>query len=222
MSEEKTLTLETIDLCQSGLHSLTLKVAQGEIFGILGPRGAGKTAAFNLLSGKSSPTGGTLRILGRDFWRHERELRRLVGACASPQHDINTPGLEYTAREHLNFEAGLIGFSHQKYRDRIDEVLAFVGLTAYDNLLVAAFPGDMRRRLALARALLTKPQLVIIDEPTAGVAEEKCELIWKLLRDLRDEGKTIVLTTSSWQEVQEVCDRVAQLCEGELQDIMAP
>lgn len=222
MSEKKERVLEAIDLCQSGLHPLTLAVAQGEIFGILGPRGSGKTAAFNLLSGKSPPTSGQLQILGKDFWRHERELRRLVGACASPQHDINTPGLEYTAREHLNFEAGLIGFSHQKYRDRIDEVLACVGLAAYDNLLVSAFPGDMRRMLALARALLTQPQLVIIDEPTAGIAEEQCERIWNLLRDLQDEGKTIVLTTSSWQEVQEVCDRVVPLCEGELQGIIAP
>jgi ABC-type multidrug transport system ATPase subunit len=222
MSEGKTIVLETIDLCHSGLHPLTLKVAQGEIFGILGPRWSGKTAAFNLLSGKSSPTSGQLQILGKDFWRHERELRRLVGACASPQHDINTPGLEYTAREHLNFEAGLIGISYQKYRDRIDEVLAFVGLSAHDTLPVAAFPGDMRRRLALARALLTKPELVVIDEPTTGVAEERCERIWNLLRGLQDAGKTIVLTTSSWQEVQEVCNWVAPLCEGELQEVMAP
>jgi ABC-2 type transport system ATP-binding protein len=175
-----------------------------------------------LLSGKSAPTGGQLRIRGKDFWRHERELRRLVGTVAAPEHDLNTPGLAYTAREHLNFETGLIGVSHEKCRDRIDAVLSRVGLAAYDNLSVAALPGDMRRRLALARALLTDPVLVIIDEPTAGVGEAHRPLIWRLLRGLQVEGKTIVLTTDSWQEVQEVCNRVATLSQGALLDIMAP
>ena len=80
----------------------------------------------------------------------------------------------------------------------------------------------MKRRLALARALLTKPQLVIIDEPTRGVAQAQCELIWRLLHNLQDQGKTIVLTTSAWQEVQEVCNRVAPLSQGKLLDIVAP
>jgi ABC-2 type transport system ATP-binding protein len=204
------------------MHPLTLSIQKGEIFGIFGAPRSGKTGAFNLLSGKSSPASGTLKILGKDFWRYEWELRRLVGAVAAPQHDINTLGFEHTAREHLNFEASLIGFSQQKYRDRIDEVLSRVGLACYDNLLVAAFPNHMRRRLALARALLAEPQLVIIDEPTAGVAEVQREIIWELLRDLQHEGKTILLTTSFWQEVQKVCHRVVPLYEGKLQDIISP
>lgn len=227
MREERPPILEAVDLGRSGgavpvLHPLSLSVRRGEIFGILGPQGSGKTTLFNVLSGKAQPSSGQLQILGKDFWRNERELRRLVGTVAAPEHDLNTPGLEHTARAHLNFEAGLIGISHQKYPERIDAVLLRVGLATYDNLSVAAFPADMRRRLALARALLPDPQIVIIDEPTAGVEEGQRPIIWSLLRSLRDEGKTFVLTTSSWQEVQEVCDRVATLGEGALHDIIAP
>jgi ABC-2 type transport system ATP-binding protein len=227
MREDGSLILEAVHLgrsCGAGaaLHPISLSVRKGEIFGILGPPGSGKTTLFNVLSGKAQPSSGQLRIRGKDFWRNERELRRLVGTVAAPEHDPNTPGLEYTAREHLNFEAGLIGVSHEKYRDRIDGVLSRVGLATYDNLRVAAFPGEMRRRLALARALLIDPLLVIIDEPTAGVEEGHRQLIWRLLRSLQNEGKTIVLTTSSWQEVQEVCNRVATFDQGVLLDIMAP
>jgi len=227
MREECALVLEAVDLCKCfgvvhALQDISFSVRQGEIFGILGPSGVGKTVLFNLLSGKSIPTSGTVKMLGKDFWRHERKLRRLMGVVSAPGHDLNTLGLEFTAREHLNFEAGLVSVPHQKYQARIDATLERVGLAAYDNLPVGAFSGEMRRRLALAWALLSDPLLVLIDEPTAGVVEEKRQMIWRLLRSLQDEGKTLVLTTSAWVEVQEVCDRVTTLGEGTLQYLITP
>ena len=218
--------LELCELCVNrggrAIERLSLSVSRGEIFGILGSAGAGKSTLFDVLSFRSMPDGGTVKVMGKDLRRNERLLSRHLGAVPTPRRDVNILGDDYTARENLNFHAGLLGFSHLKYQERIEATLERLGLTRYDNIRVGAFTGVMKRRLAFARALLIDPQLVIIDEPTAGVAEEDRPDIWELMRSLQNEGKTLVLTTSTWEEAQVVCDRVARLAGGALQLVVAP
>jgi ABC-2 type transport system ATP-binding protein len=218
--------LELREVCVASggctIERLSLSVSRGETFGILGPASSGKTALFDVLSFRSMPQAGSVRVMGKDLWRHARLLSRYLGSVPFPSRDLNILGDDYTARENLDFHAGLLGFSPLKYQERIDATLSRVGLKRYDNIRVGAFTGGMKRRLAFARALLIDPLLVIIDQPTAGVAEEDRPDIWELLRSLKNEGKTLVLTTSTWEEAQVVCDRVARLAGGELQLVVAP
>ena len=218
--------LELCELCISGggclIERLSLSVSRGEIFGILGSTGAGKTALFDVLSFRCMPAAGSVRVMGKDLRRNARLLSRYLASVPLPRRDLNILGDDYTARENLDFHAELLGFSHLRYQERITASLERVDLAQYDNLRVGAFTGAMKRRLAFARALLIDPQLVVIDEPTAGVAEEDRPGIWKLIRSLQSEGMTLVLTTSTWEEAQVVCDRVARLADGKLQLFVAP
>ncbi len=211
--------LEIIDLCKSfeavcAIDHLSLSVQPGEIVGILGPGGAGKTILFELLSGKAAPTSGIIKVTGRDVWRKSKRALWLVGAVPTSQRDLNIAGEDSTAREHLQFHTELLGVLSLKYPQRISTTLEVVRLAAYEHIRVRAFSAEMKRRLAFARALLHDPPLVVVDEPTAGVAIHDRQIIWNLLRSLREAGKTVVLTTPSWEEALAVCDRVALLTYG--------
>lgn len=219
------LILERIDLCKSfgavcAIEHLSLWVQAGEIVGILGPAGAGKTTLFELLSGKAAPTRGLIKVAGRDVWRKSKHAFWLVGAVPTPQRDLNSAGEDSTAREHLQFHAELLGVPSLKYPERISTTLEVVGLAAYEHIRVRAFSAEMKQRLAFARALLHDPALVVVDEPTAGVPLHDRQIIWNLLRSLPEAGKAVVLMTPSWEEALVVCDRMALLTDGMLQRVV--
>jgi len=210
--------LEIIDLCKSFnttavIHHLSLSVRQGEVVGILGPKGTGKTTLFELISGKASPTSGMIKVMGKDLQNDNKCAQRQLGAVSTLQREVNTLGEKHTAREHLQFQVELLGVSFLKYPEWINAALEVVGLAPYDNLRIQAFSSGMKRRLAFARALVHNPSLLVIDEPTSGLASQEHQIIWDLVHFLRSTGKALVLMTSSWEEAIAECDRVILLSE---------
>lgn len=206
--------LEIHLLSHQKIEPFSLTIRQREIFGIVGPAGSGKSTIIDLLSGRKTPIDGSISIMGYDARHSEREARKLVGVV--PQSDPNTLGESGTPVEHLHFHARLIGMSERSAHKRISRVLATVGLARYEHLQVSAFSSALKQRLALARALLHDPKLLLLDEPTRDVEEQERVAFWEILFVLRAQGKTILLATQNWEEASMLCDRVAQLSQGKL------
>jgi ABC-type multidrug transport system ATPase subunit len=204
-------------LCHEEIEPFSLTIKQGEIFGLVGPAGSGASTIIDLLRGRKTPLDGVISIMGYDVRRFEQRARQLVGVV--PQVDLNTLGESGTPKEHLQFHARLIGMSERLVRQRIPHVLQVVGLARYEHLQVSAFSYAFKQRLALARALLADPALLLLDEPTRDIPAHDRAAFWKLLLVLRAQGKTILLATPDWEEASALCDRVAHLSRGHLQAI---
>src|SRR5437867_4510543 len=192
------------------LDALTLSVAAGEIVGLLGPNGAGKTTTVDVCCGLRVPDRGTVRILGADAVESPREVRAKIGVV--PQDSGLYP--ELTAFEHLRLAATLYDLKRPK--PRIEEMLRLMGLWDRRNKQVATFSGGVRRRLALARALLHDPPVLQLDEPTLGVDVHGRRALWDHVADLRDQGRSVLLTTNYLDEANALCDRVAIIDHGQL------
>ena len=212
---ESATAVEVIDVkCNFGrvraIDGLSLSVRTGTVMGIVGPNGAGKTTLIDIVCGLIRPSGGTVRVLGQDVVTSGATLRARIGVL--PQETALYE--EVTARQNLNFAASLYNVSHPDAR--IAEVLELVGLSQRANDVVRGFSGGMQRRLAIARALLHNPPLLILDEPTVGVDVEARHQIWAHIRSLKAAGRTVVLTTNYLDEAEALCDRVAILRAGKL------
>jgi ABC-type multidrug transport system ATPase subunit len=192
------------------LDGVSLRVPQGTVVGIVGPNGAGKTTLIDVICGLIRPDEGTARVLGQDVRTNAGVLRARIGVL--PQETALYD--EVTPLQNLRFAAALYGL--RRPDARIAEVLELVGLRARANDPVRGFSGGMKRRLAIARALLHDPPLLILDEPTVGVDLEARHQIWAHVRSLRAGGRTVVLTTNYLDEAEALCDRVAILREGRL------
>src|SRR5215467_9914995 len=192
------------------LDGISLQVVQGTVMGIVGPNGAGKTTLIDVICGLVHPSEGSVRVLGEDVGANSVALRARLGVL--PQETALYD--EVTARQNLRFAAALYGVPHADAR--VDEVLELVGLSARARDVVRGFSGGMQRRLAIARALLHDPSLLILDEPTLGVDVEARHQIWAHIRSLRAGGRTVVLTTNYLDEAEALCDRVAILRAGKL------
>jgi ABC-type multidrug transport system ATPase subunit len=204
-------------LCHQDIQPFSVTIKQGEIFGLVGPAGSGTSPILDLLSGRKTPLDGAISIMGYDVRRFEHRARQLVGVV--PQLDLNTLGETGTPREHLQFHARLIGMSERLAHKRIPHVLEFVGLARYEHLQVSAFSFAFKQRLALARALLLDPPLLLLDEPTRNAEANERAAFWKLVLALRAQGKTILLATRDWEEASALCDQVAHLSGGQLQAV---
>jgi ABC-2 type transport system ATP-binding protein len=204
-------TLQAVD-------QLTLSVEQGEIFGLLGPNGSGKTTTINLIGGLSSPTSGEVWVLGYQMPRHARAIRRMLGTV--PQETALYE--ELSAWDNLDFHAELFGVARQKKKERIRQMLDLVQLQERRRSRVSTFSGGMKRRLALARALLHDPQLLYLDEPTLGVDVQSRRAIWDYILSLREQGKTVLITTNYLEEAQALCERIAILDHGKLIAVDTP
>ena len=189
---------------------LSLTVAAGEIVGLLGPNGAGKTTTVDVCCGLRVPDGGIVSILGVDAIRSPNEVRAKIGVV--PQESGLYP--ELTALEHLKLSATLYGL--KSGASRIEAMLQLMGLWDRRNTRVATFSGGMRRRLALARALLHDPPVMFLDEPTLGVDVQGRRALWDHVARLRDEGRSVLLTTNYLDEAAALCDRVAIIDHGQL------
>ncbi len=217
VGETSTPAIEIKDLCKSfgtfqALDHLSLTIQQGEIFGLLGPNGSGKTTTINVLSGLSLPTSGTVTVLGHDVRQHIRQIRQMLGAV--PQETALYE--ELTAWDNLDFHADLFGIPRKQKKARINAILELVQLENRKDSRVKTFSGGMKRRLALGRALLHEPQLLYLDEPTLGVDVQARRAIWDYILALRDQGKTVLITTNYLEEAQVLCERLAIIDHGKL------
>jgi ABC-2 type transport system ATP-binding protein len=207
--------VETIDLRKrytsvEALRGVSLCIEEGEIFALLGPNGAGKTTWISIVCGLVRASGGTARVMGHDVVADAMAARRIVGLV--PQ-EINFDPF-FTSREVLRFQMGYYGVTPNDAR--IDEVLAALGLTEKANANTRELSGGMKRRLLIAKALVHRPKVAFLDEPTAGVDVALRRDLWNYVRRLRAEGTTIVLTTHYLEEAQALADRIAVIDHGEL------
>lgn len=198
----------------TAVSQLTLEVPQGQVFGLLGPNGSGKTTTINMICGLIPPTSGMVTILGMrvDARRTRREVRHLLGTVPQETALYN----ELTAQANMSFHADLYQVPRREKAERIEHLLRVVSLADRADSRVGTFSGGMKRRLAIARALLHDPEVIILDEPTLGVDVQARAAIWGYIRDLRDRGKTILLTTNMLEEAQELCDQLAIIDHGKL------
>jgi ABC-2 type transport system ATP-binding protein len=215
--------IEMVELCKDfgkfrAVDHLTLTVQQGEIFGLLGPNGSGKTTTINMVSGLSVPTGGEVSVMGYDVRRDARRIRQILGSV--PQETALYE--ELSAWTNLDFHADLFGVPRREKKERIIRMLELVQLLDRKDSRVGTFSGGMKRRLALGRALLHDPQLIYLDEPTLGVDVQSRRAIWDYIISLREQGKTVLITTNYLEEAQALCDRLAIIDHGKLIAVDTP
>jgi ABC-2 type transport system ATP-binding protein len=190
------------------LAGVTLDVGRGEFFGLLGPNGAGKTTLISILAGLVRADRGSVSVMGHDVVADYRQARRLLGVV--PQELVFDPF--FTVRETLRFQAGYFGI--RRPDDWIDEILANLDLTAKANANMRSLSGGMKRRVLVGQALVHKPPVIVLDEPTAGVDVELRQSLWAFIRRLNREGHTVILTTHYLEEAEALCGRIAMLKAG--------
>ena len=196
----------------TALDNLSLAVKYGEIFGLLGPNGSGKTTTINIVSGLSRPTSGQVKVLGYDITENTNAVHAVLGAV--PQETALYE--ELTAWTNMTIHADLYGVCRSEREQRITNMLNLVQLYERRDNRVSTFSGGMKRRLALARALLHDPKLLYLDEPTLGVDVQSRRALWDYILDLKKKGKTILLTTNYLEEANALCDRLAILDHGRI------
>jgi ABC-type multidrug transport system ATPase subunit len=196
------------------VDDLHLELRRGELFGLLGPNGAGKSTTLRVLIGQRPPSGGRVIVAGRDVVRDWAAIKPLFGYVPDRENHFE----EFSGRRNLLFFAGLYNVSEK----RVDECLQWVELAEAAELPVRAYSLGMRRKLLLARALLHRPTLLYLDEPTANLDIHSGGLVRHILRELVAEGCTVLLTTHNMEEVEAICDRVAILCRGRLVALDTP
>jgi lipooligosaccharide transport system ATP-binding protein len=189
-----------------------LELTAGECFGLLGPNGAGKTTTLRLCLGLVEPDAGEVHLLGLPVPARAREARRRIGVV--PQSDTLDP--DFTVYENLLVFGRYFGQSDATTRGRIPDLLEFAGLAGRAQATIQTLSGGMKRRLALARALVNDPDLILLDEPTTGLDPQARHLIWDRLKRLTAEGKTLLLTTHFMDEAERLCHRLAVLDQGRL------
>ena len=214
MSKKNVLSVKKLNkIYRKNIHALkdlNLEVKEGEILGLLGPNGAGKSTFINILAGVTDKTSGEVVVWGFDLDKNPRQVRVSLGIV--PQEISVDPF--FTPKKLLDLQAGLFGV---KKKDRItDTVLDLVALKDKSNSYTRNLSGGMKRRLLIAKALVHKPTIIILDEPTAGVDVELRKNLWENIRSLRKLGVTIILTTHYLQEAEELCDRVGIIHKGNL------
>ncbi len=196
---------------KTALKCVDLAIPRGSVFGLLGPNGAGKSTLINILAGLVKKTSGRVVIWGFDQDVNPRQSRAAIGVM--PQ-ELNLDPF-FTPRAALEVQAGLYGVP--KAQRRTDEILAMVGLTDKAEAYARTLSGGMRRRLLLGKALVHHPNILVLDEPTAGVDIELRQMLWENIRKLnRDRGMTIILTTHYLEEAEEMCDEIAIINQGEV------
>ncbi|MEA2441192.1 MAG: type transport system ATP-binding protein [Thermoleophilaceae bacterium] len=194
------------------LRGVSLEIEDGEFFGLLGPNGAGKSTLIHCATGLAQPTTGSIRIFGHDAIENYEEARLAVGLA--PQ-DLNIDWF-LTCEETLDYHGGYFGMPRRERRERSKELLEAFSLTAKKDDRTRTLSGGMKRRLVLARALMHRPRLLILDEPTAGVDVELRLELWQYVQRINGEGTTILLTTHYLEEADELCDRIAFIGEGQI------
>lgn len=200
------------------VDGLSLRIETGEFFALLGPNGAGKTTTISMLSTLLLPSGGEIYIDGEKLTRQRKDIKRKVSVVTQ----------EYSMRQDMNmdeimeYQGRLYFMKRKEIREKTEQLLAFAGLTSHRKKTIRKLSGGMKRKLMVCRALLTEPEILLLDEPTAGMDAISRRQMWNLLRQLNEKGLTILLTTHYIEEAQALCDRVALMDGGKLEDLDTP
>ena len=192
------------------LQGVSLDVQQGEFFGLLGPNGAGKTTLISILAGLTRADSGIAQVMGHDVVRQYRQARRALGMV--PQELVYDPF--FNVRESLQIQSGYFGL--KRNGEWIDEVMHHLDLTQHADKNTQSLSGGMKRRLLVAQALVHKPSVIVLDEPTAGVDVDLRRSLWEFISRLNHEGHTILLTTHYLEEAEALCGRIAMLKAGQI------
>lgn len=202
----------------TAVNDLSLTVQTGEFFGLLGPNGAGKTTTIGMLSTLLLPSSGEIYIDGEQLTRKRQDIKRKVSVITQ----------EYSMRQDMDmdeimeYQGRLYYMPVKKIRRKTEELFEFAGLTSHRRKTIRKLSGGMKRKLMVCRALLTEPEILLLDEPTAGMDAISRRQMWNLLRQLNDQGLTIILTTHYIEEAQSLCGRVALMNNGKLGEIDTP
>lgn len=194
------------------VRGIDLEIMPGKCFGLLGPNGAGKTTTIKLILGQSPLSAGWLKVFGQSLPQAARKVRSCIGVV--PQADNLDP--DFTVAENLQVYASYFSISSQKILERMEYLLNFVALTERAHTKIDVLSGGMRRRLTIARALVNEPELVVLDEPTTGLDPQVRHLIWARLRDLKQSGKTLLLTSHYMEEAERLCDELVIIDHGQI------
>jgi lipooligosaccharide transport system ATP-binding protein len=200
------------------VDDVSFTVREGECFGFLGPNGAGKTTTMRMIQCVSPLGSGTLKVAGMDVVKDDRSIKSVLGVA--PQEDNLDPDL--TVRENLILYSQYFDISKEEAKGRADELLAFFQLEAKKDTGIEKLSGGMKRRLLLARALINRPKILILDEPTTGLDPQARHLIWDQLKLLRSQGSTIILTTHYMDEAERLCDRLVIMDNGKILEEGSP
>ncbi|OME83014.1 export ABC transporter ATP-binding protein [Paenibacillus sp. FSL A5-0031] len=194
------------------VNHLSFNIDQGEIFGLLGPNGAGKSTTIHMLAGLLKPSGGDILVEGFSIRKHPLEVKKRIGLVPQELAIYET----LTARENVTFFAKLYGLRGSLLRDRVDEALQFVGLLDKAKDKPSTFSGGMKRRLNIACAIMHRPKLIIMDEPTVGIDPQSRNHILESVRELNKLGSTVIYTSHYMEEVEAICTRIGILDKGKL------
>jgi len=218
MNEKNALKIENLTKIYSknslkekkALNNLNLEVKEGEIFGLLGPNGAGKTTFLNIIAGTVIKNSGVVNVWGHDLDKNPRQVRSSIGIV--PQ-EVNLDAF-FSPRKLLELQAGLYGIAK---KDRItDTILKMVSLESQADAYARSLSGGMKRRLLIAKAMVHKPPILVLDEPTAGVDVQLRQNLWNNVKSLNKQGVTIILTTHLMYEAEEMCNKIAIINKGNL------
>jgi ABC-2 type transport system ATP-binding protein len=200
------------------LAGVSLEVIPGEIFGLLGPNGAGKSTTVGILTTRVRPSGGQAWIADHDVWKDQVAVKRLIGVVAQ------RPNLDFslTAREILSFHGAYFGLGAHERTKRANALLERFKLTDRADQLVRGFSGGMMQRMSIARAMMHDPQVLFLDEPSAGLDPQTRLLLWEIIREYNQAGKTILLTTHNMEEADALCQRLAIIDHGKVIALGSP
>lgn len=196
----------------TAVDDISFSVQKGAFFGLLGPNGAGKTTTIRMLYGFSPPTGGDLRLFGLDINRDWRKIKARIGVC---QQD-NTLDPDLTVEQNLLIFAGYFSIPRQEAAKRAHELLDFFALGHRKHARVMDLSGGMARRLILARALINRPEILVLDEPTTGLDPQSRHQLWEKLDALKSRGLTVLMTTHYMEEASRLCDRLVIIDHGKI------
>jgi len=194
------------------VDGIDLQIPKGTLYGVLGPNGAGKTTTLKMLSTILHPTSGDATVLGFDIKKEAREIKKRIGVC--PQELVLYPRL--TAKENIHLIAQMHGMAKKDYKEKTDELLGKMNLLDRSNDLVKGFSGGMKRRINVLMAVIHEPELLFFDEPTAGLDPQSRRVVWDFIRDFQEKDCTIILTTHSMEEADDLSDELIIIDYGKI------
>ena len=194
------------------VDNVSLSIGRGEIFGLLGPNGAGKTTTINILIGLSLPSSGTAKIAGLDVTKYSVETKKRLGIAAQDAYFDH----HLSIKDNLFYHGLLYGLPRKELKKRVDTALQWSNLEKYRNKKFQQLSGGMQKRLVVARAMLSDPEILLLDEPTTGLDPQTRRQVWEFIKNLKEEGKTVLLTTHYMEEADILCDRIAIIDHGRI------
>jgi ABC-2 type transport system ATP-binding protein len=202
----------------TAVDNLNLAIGKGELFGLLGPNGAGKTTVIKILCGLLEPTTGSINVGGHDVRKEATKVKEMIGVC--PQDTATYAFL--SGRENVELFANLQGMPKDKLKKNTEELLEKMGLSQDAGRRLGKYSGGMKRRINLIMALVHDPEIAFLDEPTVAMDPQSRHAVWDFVKELRERGKTIILTTHYMEEAEELCDRIGIIDHGKLIALGSP